>query len=360
MALSTIQSRSPRIARERPLGGSQGTRGTVGARLETAGGDLPAAQELRGLGMLGAQASERFGLLFRGELQNRDDQRLQFAQLVSSRGRGRVLAFAHASVLRVRGWVSRREDTECRDGSARESPIEATRPPDATETCFSPRLSRRQAFAVAGGAPPGHDLPVMAGFEEILDRARRGERDAVQALMREHLPALRAFVRLQGHAGLRARESSSDLVQTVCREVLEDLREFRGQDDVAFRHWLYTVARNKLLAKVRFHRAARRDLAREEPVPTPEDGSDGLLTQYGSICTPSQHAMAREEIARIEAAVDRLNEDQRQVLTLSCIVGLSHREISREIGKEEAAVRKILSRARARLGLLLALGESSA
>jgi len=63
--------------------------------------------------------------------------------------------------------------------------------------------------------------------------------------------------------------------------------------------------------------------------------------------------MAFEEIERVEAAFDKLSDDYRQVILLSRIVGLSHREVAREMGRNEAAVRKLLSRALARLLLLL-------
>jgi len=67
---------------------------------------------------------------------------------------------------------------------------------------------------------------------------------------------------------------------------------------------------------------------------------------------------AREELARIEEAVQELSEDQRRVLTLANVVGLSHKEIAEQLGKQEPAVRKLLSRARARLLLLLTLDDT--
>ena len=39
---------------------------------------------------------------------------------------------------------------------------------------------------------------------------------------------------------------------------------------------------------------------------------------------------------------------------MACIVGLPYREIAKDMARSEDAVRKLLSRARSRLGLLLA------
>jgi RNA polymerase sigma factor (sigma-70 family) len=46
-------------------------------------------------------------------------------------------------------------------------------------------------------------------------------------------------------------------------------------------------------------------------------------------------------------------ENYREVITLSRVVGLSHREIGEQIGKNEGAVRVLLHRALARLGRLM-------
>ncbi len=73
--------------------------------------------------------------------------------------------------------------------------------------------------------------------------------------------------------------------------------------------------------------------------------------------TPSQHASAREEFAIVEAAFDELSDDQRDIVMMSRLLGLSHTEIAQRTGKTEVAVRKSLSRGLARLAAVLA-GET--
>lgn len=191
-------------------------------------------------------------------------------------------------------------------------------------------------------------------FSEVVERARRGDAGATEALLRENLPGLRAFIRLRSDRLLRARESVSDLVQSVCREILNDLAGFPVATEQAFRHWLYTSALRKILDRRKYWEAERRDIRREtrlEPAAEQE-----LLASYGTFCSPSRHAAMREEVERIEAAFERLPEEYREVITLARIVGLSHREIAERMGRNEEAVRKLLSRARARLARLLAAG----
>lgn len=192
---------------------------------------------------------------------------------------------------------------------------------------------------------------------DCVAAARGGDHDARERVVAAVLPELRACVRLNTGRLIRDHESESDIVQSVCRELIEDLHQFAGNAEGQFKRWLFSLALNKIRMRHRFLTAQRRDVRREVAPERSSTGDDPVLHSYASFCTPSQHVMAHEEIARIESAVDQLSDEQRQVLTLACIVGLSHQEIAAELGKAETAVRKTLSRARAQLGLLLALEE---
>jgi RNA polymerase sigma-70 factor (ECF subfamily) len=189
-------------------------------------------------------------------------------------------------------------------------------------------------------------------FDAILGRAREGEPAALDDLLARSLPALRAFVRLRTGEAVRAKESCSDLVQSVCVEALRELPACRAGDESQFRGWLCTVALHKILDKRKFWEAARRDAGREaQPGAASSDGD--LLAAYATFCTPSQDLAAQEEVARIERAFDALPEDYREVIALSRLAGLSHRDIAERLGSSEAAVRQLLHRARARLARLL-------
>jgi RNA polymerase sigma-70 factor (ECF subfamily) len=162
----------------------------------------------------------------------------------------------------------------------------------------------------------------------------------VDTLLLQHLPRLRAFVRVHTNATVRNHESCSDLVQSVCREVLAGAAAFRYQGDGPFRAWLFRTALNKILERTRHLTAQKRDVRRE----TTQSAID-----YGSLPgldpSASQLAAASELGERMERAFDGLSDDHRQVIALSRIVGLSHAEIAAEMGRAEGAVRVLLSRA---------------
>jgi RNA polymerase sigma-70 factor (ECF subfamily) len=205
------------------------------------------------------------------------------------------------------------------------------------------------------GAWPVGGPPMEKDAATLVERARTGDREALEALVVAHLPALRAFVRVQAGRGLRELESCSDLVQSACREALQDLSGFEYRDEAAFRCWLYRAAERKVLDRARFHGRARRDVRREQ---APIAGNSGLLDCYATFCTPSQEAIAREEEARIELAMDELPPSYREVLRLRHVVGLSNKELAQELGHSPEYARMLLARARHKLTLLLDGGEA--
>lgn len=169
--------------------------------------------------------------------------------------------------------------------------------------------------------------------------------DDVEQLVARFLPALRSFVRLRMGGELRAREESCDIVQSVAREVLQHRDRFQHGGEQGFREWLFTTAHRKVVDRLDHWRAGKRRGAEAPSVPEE-------LAGIGP--TPSQHASAREQLAAVEQAFDGLSAEQRDVVVWSRLLGLSHGEIAARLGKREDAVRKILSRALARLATRLA------
>lgn len=186
----------------------------------------------------------------------------------------------------------------------------------------------------------------------LARRAAAGDEQALATLLSRHLPAVRAFVRAHMGPQLRAHESSSDLVQSVCRELLTHQERFQYPGEQQFLAWLYTTARRKISNRVRDLGRDKRD-ARREIGGLAESAMAELGAAYARVSSPSGRALRAEEIARLEAAIDQLPEEQREVVTLAHLAGLSRAEIGEQMGKTEEAVRALLHRAKARLAILL-------
>ncbi len=174
--------------------------------------------------------------------------------------------------------------------------------------------------------------------------------EEVAQLLGEYVPRLRAFLRLRLGPELRALESSMDLAQSVCRELLEGGASFEVRSEREFVSWLFRAALTKIRNRHRFHHREQRDAARRAPLDT------AAHADYCDLGTPSRIAGAREDVDRLERAFDALSEDHREVITLHRIVGLSHAEIGAQLGRSEAATRKLLGRALVALGQQLRRG----
>jgi RNA polymerase sigma-70 factor, ECF subfamily len=195
--------------------------------------------------------------------------------------------------------------------------------------------------------------PEDSASSELLASVHDGEQQAIQSLLERHMPTLRAFVRLRTNQEMRARESVSDLVQSICREVLErpDQVEFRGES--AFKNWLFGKVLNKVRDRHRHAHAEMRDVRREQPMVRQRDDRESLVTAYTSICEPPEAVMKAELLIDVEKAFGELSEEQREVLTLSKLVGLDHQEIADRMGKSYANVRQISHRAMVRLSAIM-------
>src|SRR5262245_13045987 len=119
--------------------------------------------------------------------------------------------------------------------------------------------------------------------EELVARAGRGERVAVEELLEAQLPRLRAFVHLRAGSALKAREESADLVQSICRVVLTQKEQFRTGGAEEFRRWLFTTARHVVADKAKYWKRERRDAAREQPRTLADAGAEAVSGGLGQL-----------------------------------------------------------------------------
>ena len=192
--------------------------------------------------------------------------------------------------------------------------------------------------------------PTPDDTELLATRFAGGDEAAFELLLERHLPGLRAFVRSKLGPELRGLESASDLVQSTCREILRHKARFQHPGPDAFRHWLFTTAERKISDRLRRQHALKRDAGSVQRVDSGDlvDAS-GLLGVYSRFSSPSHRLELKDEVERVERALDRLSEEQREVVLLAHVVELSRAEIAKRIGKNEVTVRSILHRALARI-----------
>jgi RNA polymerase sigma-70 factor, ECF subfamily len=209
-------------------------------------------------------------------------------------------------------------------------------------------------MASASSDPPADRSGFADGDPRDVDQLTRaatsGDRGALEVLLTRMLPDLRAFVRLRAGRMVQRHDQHSDIVQSVCREILEGAERFEHPGEDAFRRWLFTTTLRKLSARRDHHAAAQRDAVHDAYGATDQES---LLGVYGRIATPSQHAAVREELERVEAAMQTLDDEDRALIVLARIAQIPREAIARELGIGVGAVRMRLHRALAKLAVAL-------
>lgn len=147
---------------------------------------------------------------------------------------------------------------------------------------------------------------------------------------------------------VRNREDARDLAQESFVRAYQNLKSFRVES--SFYTWLYRIAMNTALDHLR-RQKMRRHEAYEEGVATRETGS---VLSDGAHRDTAHRSLERKQLhARLMAALDELPEDQRQVIVLREVDGLSYKEISEVMEIPEGTVMSRLYYARRKLKSVL-------
>jgi RNA polymerase sigma factor (sigma-70 family) len=159
---------------------------------------------------------------------------------------------------------------------------------------------------------------------------RAGNEESFRVIHDRYRQRLFAYTR-QMLAG--SRQDAEDALQDVFMRAYAALRA----DDrpVALRAWLYRVARNRCIDQLR------------RPVPAPSEVFDATRSPLPD---PLAEAERREDLRRLVADVRRLPEQQRSVLLMRELAGLSYTELADTHEATVPAIKSLL--VRARIGLV--------
>jgi RNA polymerase sigma-70 factor (ECF subfamily) len=177
---------------------------------------------------------------------------------------------------------------------------------------------------------------------ELLTALRAGDRGALEELLTRHEPQIYRF-------GLRMcgdEDAAREVLQETLIAAFKNLHSFRG--DAALSTWLYQIARSFCIKTRR----------RERPTGPLDDAAESAAGSPG----PEANAHARQIGAALAAALAGLRPEQREVVVLRDVEGLSAEEAAEVVGVEVGALKSRLHRARLELraNLTALLGEEAA
>jgi RNA polymerase sigma-70 factor (ECF subfamily) len=159
--------------------------------------------------------------------------------------------------------------------------------------------------------------------------------DAVKAEIVALIPRLRRFAwSLTG-----SRDEGDDLVQAACLKALGALDQY--EPGTRLDAWMFRILRTGWIDRVRW--SGRR----------PSTSDPAVLEALSDDGRAERAAEARLTLERVRRAMGDLPSEQREVLALVAIEGLSYREAAEVLGTPIGTVMSRLGRARARLGAMI-------
>lgn len=183
---------------------------------------------------------------------------------------------------------------------------------------------------------PDPDQPLFS--DAVVEGVKNGDSDAVGEVY------VRLADRLLGYltARVRDRAAAEDLLEATFIELLQKGRTIRG-GAASIKVWLFRAAHYNALDYLR--KIKRRGEWLEADLT--------LFDQAESTRGPADRAEADDTASRVRAAMATLSGEQRQVLLLRYVAGLTAAEVADVMSKSDGAVRALQHRGERSLGRVL-------
>lgn len=205
----------------------------------------------------------------------------------------------------------------------------AVSPPVAPSPVAPPGPALAAAPAPAPVARPRVGVAATGWDErELIERFRAGEPEAIKVIYRRFAGAVATIARSTVGAD---QAMVDDVVQQVFTKAWRTASNF--DPDRSLAPWIYTIARRAAI-----------DAARAERRPTRGDHEPEV--DIGTEGEPMERTWERFEIRR---AVDTLAPDEREIVRLGYLMGMTHREIAEHLDLPIGTVKSRTHRAHRRL-----------
>ena len=187
--------------------------------------------------------------------------------------------------------------------------------------------------------------PEQRGDRELVQRTQDGDQDAYRVLVERYQSRIFAIA----YGLLHNREDAREVTQEAFIKAFRNLAGFRR--DASFYTWLYRITVN---LGIDFRRKAYRNRETGNLDETRLSPDVASPTSPRPVGNPSQTLERKELREKLRAAIDQLPDEQKTVIVLREVEGLSYKEIADAMDCAEGTVMSRLFYARKKLQVLLA------
>ncbi len=202
---------------------------------------------------------------------------------------------------------------------------------------------------------------MSAAETELIERARRGDRLALERLLIDHAGELRIHLQRGLPTRVKGLISVDDVVQETLTRAFLKVDQLRGDSPREFAVWLLAIGNMILIDLVRKEttqerggKFRRQELAHDSTTGSVADILGQLPVEQA---TASQIAARREGVAALQVAIAGLPSDQRRAIQLHLLKGMTLQETSDAMDRSKTSVRGLLYRAK--VNLAEAMGRAS-
>lgn len=194
--------------------------------------------------------------------------------------------------------------------------------------------------------------------EALLERAQRGDRDALIRLLEVYAGRVRARIGPKVSPHLRSSVDEDDVMQVTYLEVVTRFTTFQGGGASGFLAWMTRLAENNLIDAVRMLEADKRPNPKNRvgnrQVSDEDHSAHALIDLIGvTVSTPTKAVAANEIREALSNVLEKLPPDYATVVRLYDLKGKSAAEVATELDRSEGAVYMLRARAHDRLKELL-------
>lgn len=185
-----------------------------------------------------------------------------------------------------------------------------------------------------------HALGSAIQERELIHLVKAGDHKAFEVIFHQHVN----LVYRQALKLLWNEADAEDVVQEVFLTVYNKIKTFRGQSE--FSTWLYRLTVNAALSKLRRRRRSK-EVSYEDFLPQYQEDGHHLVRPVVDWSNELEERTSRAQLQQIlKKALDQLRPQDKAVVVLSDLEGLSDLEISKTLGLTVPAVKTRLHRAR--------------
>lgn len=172
----------------------------------------------------------------------------------------------------------------------------------------------------------------MSNEQDLIRQAKSGDHRAFEALYDHHYQPVYTYI----YYRVGQRELAEDLTSDVFERMVSKIDSWQPGDK-PFIAWLYTIAGNLVRNDIKRHKRitwlSLEDHDSKNPLA--EESEAGLMAQISKSLQSQQ----------IIQSINKLTEDQRQVVILRFIQGLPTAEVAQKLGKPETSIKALQRRA---------------